>query len=39
MKFNVKLVAEKIAQIREVSLEEIAKITYENTEKIFKIKK
>lgn len=34
---NVKYIAQKIADFRGVSLEEVAKITYENAEKIFKI--
>ena len=32
---NVKYVAQKIADIKEMSLEEIAKITYENATNIF----
>ena len=36
---NVKYIAEKISKVKEMSLEEIAKITYENAEKIFEIKK
>lgn len=35
---NVKYIAQKIADVKGVSLEEIAKVTYENAEKIFKIK-
>ena len=35
---NVKLVAEKIAKVKEMSVEEIAKITYENAIRIFDIK-
>ena len=35
---NVKYIAEKIAQVKGVTVEEIAKITYENAEKIFEIK-
>lgn len=35
---NVKYMAEKIAQIKNISLEEIAKITYENAKRIFAIK-
>lgn len=35
---NVKYIAEKIAQVKEITVEEIAKITYENAEKIFEIK-
>ena len=34
---NVKYTAEKIANFRNTSLEEIAKHTYENTKKIFEI--
>ena len=34
---NVKLVAEKIAQYKQISLEEVATVTYENAKKIFKI--
>ena len=34
---NVKFVAQKIAQIKEISLEEIAEITYENARKVFDI--
>lgn len=34
---NVKLVAKKIAEIKKVSLEDVAKVTYENANKIFKI--
>ena len=34
---NVKYVAQKIADIKGLSLEEVAKITYENTMKIFEI--
>ena len=34
---NVKLVAQKIAEIKNMSLEEIAKITYENAKKIYAI--
>ena len=34
---NVKYVAQKIAQIKNVSLEEIAKITYQNAEKIYEV--
>ena len=36
---NVKYIAEKISKVKEMPLEEIAKITYENAEKIFGIKK
>ncbi len=35
---NVKYIAEKIAEFKGITLEEIAKHTYENTIKIFKIK-
>ena len=34
---NVKLVAKKISEIKEKSLEEVAKITYENARRLFKI--
>lgn len=34
---NIKYIAEKIAQIKELPIEEIAKITYENTKKAFNI--
>ena len=34
---NVKYVAEKIANVKQMSLEDIAKITYENASKIFEI--
>ena len=33
---NVKYIAQKIAEVRGVSLEEIAKVTYENAKRIFK---
>lgn len=36
---NVKYVAQKIADVKQMKLEEIAKITYENAERIFKIRK
>lgn len=35
---NVKYIAEKIAEVKEVSLEEIAEITYKNAKAIYKIK-
>lgn len=35
---NVKYIAKKIADIKKIPLEEIAKITYENAIKLFKIK-
>jgi TatD DNase family protein len=35
---NVKLVAEKIAKVKQMDLDEISKITYENAKKIFNIK-
>ncbi len=34
---NVKLVAQKIADIKEISLEEVAKITYENASKVYQL--
>lgn len=34
---NVKLIAEKIAKIKNISLEEVAKTTYQNTKEIFKL--
>ena len=34
---NVKLVAQKIAEFKNISLEEVAKATYENALRIFKI--
>ena len=34
---NVKYVAQKIAELKEISIEEIAKITYENAKKVFGI--
>ena len=34
---NVKYIAEKIAQIRNIPVEEVAKITYENAKRLFKI--
>lgn len=36
---NVKYIAQKIAEIKEKTIEQIAKQTYENTEKIFRIQK
>ena len=36
---NVKYTAQKIADFRKTTIEEIAKNTYENTMRIFKIKK
>lgn len=35
---NVKYIAEKIANVKEITLEELAKITYENACRIFEIK-
>lgn len=34
---NVKYIAEKVSKIRRISVEEVAKITYENAKKIFQI--
>ena len=36
---NLKYIAQKIADVKEKNIEEIAKITYENAEKIFELKK
>jgi TatD DNase family protein len=36
---KVKLVAKKVAEIKNIPLEEVAKITYENAKRIFKIEK
>ena len=36
---NVKFIAEKIAEVREVQVEEIAKVTYNNAKRIFEINK
>lgn len=35
---NVKYMAQKIAEVKQMNIEEIAKITYENAEKVFKMK-
>ena len=35
---NVKYIAQKIAEVKEITLEEVANITYENTKNIFQIK-
>ena len=35
---NVKFIAEKIAEVKGVSLEEIAGITYENAKRVYKIR-
>lgn len=35
---NVKYMAKKIADVRQMNMEEIAKITYENAERVFKMK-
>ena len=35
---NVKYIAQKIAEVKEMTIDEIAKITYQNAENIFKIK-
>ena len=35
---NVKYMAEKIAKVKNISVEEIAKITYQNAEKIFELR-
>ena len=34
---NVKYIAQKVADVKKLSLEEVAKMTYENAEKIFKL--
>lgn len=34
---NVKLIAEKIAKVKQLPLEEVAKITYENAKRLFNI--
>lgn len=34
---NVKLIVEKIAEIKQIPIEQVAKVTYENTKRIFKI--
>ena len=34
---NVKYIAQKIADVKGISIEEVAKITYENAEKVFGI--
>ncbi|MCI8699756.1 MAG: TatD family hydrolase [Clostridia bacterium] len=36
---NVKYIAQKIAEVKQMKLEDIAKITYENAERIFKMRK
>ena len=36
---NVKYIAQKIAEVKQMNLEEIAKITFDNAEKVFKMKK
>ena len=36
---NVKYVAKKIAEVKKMKLEEIANITYENANNVYKIKK
>lgn len=35
---NVKFMAQKIAEVKQIDIEEIAKVTYENAKKVFKIK-
>lgn len=35
---NVKFIAEKLAEFKQITVEEIAKNTYENAKKIFEIK-
>ena len=35
---NLKYIAQKIAEIKNISVEEVAQITYENAKKIYKIK-
>ena len=34
---NVKFIAEKIANVKQIKIEEIAKITYENTSRVFNL--
>ena len=35
---NVKYIAQKIADVKKISLEEVAELTYENAERIFNLK-
>lgn len=35
---NVKYIAQKIADVKNMKLEEVARITYQNTKEIFRIK-
>jgi TatD DNase family protein len=35
---NVKYIAKKIAEVKQIPLEEVAKVTYENAKRIFDIK-
>ena len=34
---NIKYIAKKVAVAKKIELEEVAKITYENTKRVFKI--
>ena len=35
---NIKYIAQKIAEVKQMSIEEIARITYENANRVFNIK-
>ena len=35
---NVKYIAKKIAEVKQIPLEDVAKVTYENAKRIFDIK-
>ena len=35
---NVKYIAKKIAEVKQMNIEDVAKITYDNAERLFKIK-